>query len=152
MEINSSSDLKKLKGITYGALNIRSLFKHIEEVQILLRRSELDILLLEETFINYSVDNSIIGIDGYNLFRMDRDGGTGRSGGGSLCVYTKDKYKISHIVDWNLCTPDIEVMWVCLELKDTRKTNIANIYCPPSGSIKNFLELIELQVLNIYIT
>ena len=77
---------------------------------------------------------------------MDRDGGSGTRGGGGLCVYARNKYKVSHVVDWNLCTPDLEIMWVCLDLKDTRKTYIANIYRPPSGNIKNFLELLELQI------
>ena len=108
--------------------------------------------MLEETFLNYSVDNNILGINNYNLpvFRMDRDDGSGRRGGGGLCVYARDKYTVSHIVDWNLCIPDIEIMWVCLELQDTRKTYLANIYRPPSGNIKNFLELVELQVINIH--
>ena len=52
VEINTASDLKKLKGITYGALNIRSLFKHIDEINLLLKRSNLDILTLGETFLN----------------------------------------------------------------------------------------------------
>ncbi len=72
--INNTVDLKKLKGMTYGALNTHSLFIHIEEVQLLLQRSELHILMQEETFLNYSVDNDIPGINKYNLFRMDRDG------------------------------------------------------------------------------
>ena len=83
VEIKNTRDLKKLKGITYGALNVRSLFRHIEEIQLRLQRADLDVLLLGETFLNFSVDNSIIGIKNYNLFKMDRYGGSGKRGGGS---------------------------------------------------------------------
>ena len=115
----------------------------------MLKRSDLDILTLGETFLNYSVDNTVLDIEGSNLYCMDRDGGSGKRGGGGLCVYANNKYKVSHLVDKNLCTPDIEIMWVLLELRDTRKTYIVNVYRRPDGKIKNFLEFLELQTLNI---
>ncbi len=150
IEINCARDLGKLKGITYGALNVRSLFRHKEEIEMLLMRSQLDILLLSETFLNYSVNNNLMEIKGYNFFRMDRDGGSGKKGGGGLCVYSRPDYKVTHLTEKNLCTPDIEIMWLCFDLKDTRKTFIANVYRPPDGNMQNFTEMLELQTLDLY--
>ena len=96
--------------------------------------------LLSKTFLNYSVNNTVLDIKGYNFSRMDRDGGSGKRGGGGLCVYSKTNYKLTHLVDMNLCTPDIEIMWLCLELKDTRKTYIANVYRPPDGKVQTLTE------------
>ena len=81
IEITCARDLGKLKGITYGALNVRILFRHKEEIEMLLTRSKLDILLLSEMFLNYSVSNTLMEIEGYNFSRMDRDGGSGKWGG-----------------------------------------------------------------------
>ena len=78
-EITNTKDLAKLKGITYGALNVRSLFKYVDEIH-LLERTDLDILMLSETFLNFSVSNAVIDTNHYNTFRLDRDGGLGRRG------------------------------------------------------------------------
>ena len=73
-----ASELKKLKGISIGSMNIRSTFKHLGELEILLHQSSLDIMLLQETFLNYAVADPVIELDGYYFFRNDRDA---RSGG-----------------------------------------------------------------------
>ena len=41
-------------------------------------------------------------------------------------------------------------MWLQLELKDTCKTFIANVYRPRDGKLQNFTELLELQTLDLY--
>ena len=117
---------------------------------MLLSRSNLNILLLSETFLNYSVSNTLMEIEGYNFYRMDRDGGSGKKRGRGLCVYSNPDYKVTHLTDKNLCTPDIEIMWLCLELKVMRKTFTANVYHPPDRNLQNFTEIIELQTLDLY--
>ena len=67
-------------------------------------------------------------------------------------VYTKSNAKrdFRHVLEWNLCCPDCEWVWMELNLPDTRKTYICTIYRPPSGSIENFLGLLENKVMDIY--
>ena len=45
----TSTDLHKLWGITFGALNIRSLTRRIDDVELFLHRSNLDYLMFNYT-------------------------------------------------------------------------------------------------------
>ena len=85
-------ELKQLKGISIGSLNIRSVFKHLDEVEILLKESQLDLLLLQETFLNYAVADPVLSQDKYYIFRQDRDNGSGKRGGGG--PYGLHQYQI----------------------------------------------------------
>ena len=102
INIECATDLEKLKGITYGSLNVRRLFRLKDEIDLLLAKSDFDILPLSETFLNYSAINTVLAIDGYNVFRQDRDGGSGKRGGGGFRMYSKTKYKLTHLVNMNL--------------------------------------------------
>ena len=42
--VNSLHDLKRAKGISIVSLNIRSLFKHLDEVQVILEEGTIDII------------------------------------------------------------------------------------------------------------
>ena len=82
LQLDNCRDLAKLKGIKFGALNIRSLYKKIDEVGQLLSDSKLDFLGLTESWLNSSVSGPELEIDNYDIFRLDRDAGTGKRGGG----------------------------------------------------------------------
>ena len=86
-DINRITDLSLLKGIKIGSLNVRSVFKNLDELSVLLSQSGLDILLLQETFLNTSVADHFIEIDNYILHRCDRTKESGKSSGGGLCAY-----------------------------------------------------------------
>ena len=88
-DICSLSDLSSAKGILIASLNIRSVMQHFDEIKLILEHRDIDILLLQETFLYSSISNAVIEIDGYNLFRNDRDSGTGKRGGGGLITYSK---------------------------------------------------------------
>ena len=47
--------------------------------------------------------------------------------GGGLMVYAKAMLNITHLRDVKLRCEDLEYKWICLDLKDTRKTLTANI-------------------------
>ena len=143
-------DLKRLKGITIGSLNVRSVFKNLDDITVLLSQSGIDILLLQETFLNSYVSDLMIDIPGFYLFRSDRDAGSNKRGGGGLCAYIKNRYEVEHVSDWNLCCPDVEYQWLKLKLKNTRDTWICNTYRPPDGNHSNAIELIENKILDIY--
>ena len=117
-----SSELADLKGISFGSLNVCSLKNKVDDINVLLLRSDLDLLAITESWLDASLDSSILKIDGYNCFRFDRDAGSGKRGGGGLVAYVKDKYNFSYLENLSLCTPDGEYMWIKLELKLTRPT------------------------------
>ena len=61
------------RGIHIANLNIRHLKPKVDQMKILLDQSNsIDIFGLCKTFLNESIDNSSIQINGYNIERKDR--------------------------------------------------------------------------------
>ena len=77
-----NSHYPKLKGFKVGHLNIASLPKHIEELKIFLNEISFDILCINETRLNNSIENRLVEIPGYDIVRRDRN----RCGGG-VAIY-----------------------------------------------------------------
>ena len=61
-----------------GHLNIVSLIKHIEELRILLHKQPFDIITLNETRLDDTINSEEVEVAGYELIRSDRN----RNGGG----------------------------------------------------------------------
>ena len=83
-ENTQSSDLntsifpcQRLKGFKIGNLNIASLIKHIDELRIFMHDQKFDILSINETRLDDTIDNNEVEIKGYDLTRRDRN----RNGG-----------------------------------------------------------------------
>ena len=113
--ITSLADLKQLKGVKMGSVNVRSVFKNLEEIELLLKLSELDILLLQETFLNQAVSDHLIEIDNYILHRWDRTANSGKMSGGGLCAYIHKCLNVKMLSDWCVCSSDIEKQWLKLD-------------------------------------
>ena len=109
-------------------LNICSISRKIDDVKLILCDNKLDLLLLNETWLNHSIGDPELAIEGYSLYRYDRDLGSGKRGGGGLVAYSRDHYQFESIQNWNICCPDIEIQWLKLVLPRTRPTDIANVY------------------------
>ena len=56
MNINQNitpiSELSRLKGVKIGLINIRSLYRSLDDVSVFLNRSHFDVLCVQETFLN----------------------------------------------------------------------------------------------------
>ena len=146
VRFRSSTDLQKLRGLSFASYNIRSLVRKFDDVKLLLMRSNLNVLSLNETWLNASIADDEINIPGYNMHRLDRGLGSSKLGGGGVLMYTKMSHTYQHI-EWNVGTSDIEILWVKLSLKLTRPTYIANVYRPPEGNVQFFLEILENKIM-----
>ena len=149
-KIQKSRDLATLRGISMGYLNVRSVYRHLDDIEQLLKQSDLDILILGETFLNYSVLNATVELNGYKMFRFDRDLGSGKRGGGGLLAYAANKYDISYIEEWSVCTPDLECIWLKPTSPKTRPTFICGVYIPPDANLDNALMLLENKLIDLY--
>ena len=147
--IKYTSDLAKLRGVSFATYNVRSLVRKYDDICSILSRSELNMLCLTETWLNNSIDDLELSIPGYTLHRLDRGNGVSCKGGGGLIMYTNSKYDFQSIDSWSVGNEDIEIMWARLNLKLTRPTFIANIYRPPSGSVSRFIDILEQKLLDI---
>ena len=65
-----------------SSLNINNLSKHIDELQILMKDANFDVLAINETKLDQFDPDSIINIDGYTCVRKDRN-----KDGGGVCIY-----------------------------------------------------------------
>ena len=75
----------KGKGLHFLHLNVRSLIPKISEVRLLLQRTKASVLALSESWLDGSIKDAEINVDGYSVVRKDRD----RHGGGVL-LYISD--------------------------------------------------------------
>ena len=149
--VYTASALSNLSGVTFASLNIQSVYRKFDEIKILLNESGLDCLCLQESFLNYSIDDSELHIPGFHLWRYDRTANSGKSSGGGIMMYTNSDREFSELPNSHLCTPHVELSWLKLKLKQAHDTYICNVYRPPDGSVDMALDTIkdQFQQLNI---
>ena len=104
-----------------GCLNVRSLVNKIEQIQTL--AADFDILIINETWLDITIKDNEVAIQGTNILRKDRN----RQGGG-VCMYIKNNIRFKEIQ----LDSDIESLWI----KITEKKNsliVGTIYRPPDA-------------------
>ena len=130
-----------IKGLKILSLNVRSLYSNLSELHV--RFKDFDILCFYETWLNSSINDQMISMEGFNLFPMDRENSniTTKKGkpkrGGGLIVYIKKRLSdYAEIVEeLSTISGNIEQLWVKIDKPNTRKQLIANIYRPPNGKL-----------------
>ncbi len=60
-----------------GHLNVNGLTRKFDYIKLLVQKSNIDILCLNDTKIDNNIDDEDIGIDGFTLYQKDRDHGGG---------------------------------------------------------------------------
>ena len=103
----------------------------MDELTTVIQDRKADIIIITETWLNDTIPDSAINIDGYNAERNDR---IGKQGGG-VCAYIKQSIQYTR---WkNLEDADIESIWITLKLKslprEVSNVTIVGIYHPPHG-------------------
>ena len=59
--------------MTIASLNVNSLLLHIDEIPILVKELGIQILAINETKLDNTIDDNLVDIDGYTIKRCDRD-------------------------------------------------------------------------------
>ena len=114
---------------TVAGLNINSIIKHIDELQVLLESNSIDILAINESKIDDTVSDNEMHINGYNIIRNDRN----RNGGGVL-MYIGKPVSFS---ERNDLVPDSlpdSLQIICIEIKKPYNKSflVCAWYRPPS--------------------
>ena len=90
LEINADLKYEKLqqKGLKILHLNVRSLLRNIDEIKLLLTNNVVHIFSINESWLDESVPDTEIYIEGFRVVRKDRN----RNGGG-VAIYIRNDLK-----------------------------------------------------------
>ncbi|KAI4455891.1 hypothetical protein MML48_8g00001084 [Holotrichia oblita] len=121
----------------------RKVLPKLADVQQVMNDFNVDVFCLTETWLTNAVDNSMVRIEGYNLYRRDRDG---RCGGG-VAIYARSCFKCFVIKS----NPIIEHIWISIRVK-SMDLSVGCVYRPPNSSGDPFINTRELQLINCNLT
>jgi hypothetical protein len=108
-----------LKGFKIAALNLASLIKHIDELRINMSSNFLDILVINETRLDDTIDQSEYQIDDYTIITKNRD----RRGGG-VAMYIKNNINFAIRTDLQ----DHVLEFLCLEIRKPKVKPFSHKY------------------------
>ena len=141
---------KNHKGLLLSHFNIRSLFNKIDTVRETFRELNFDVITFSESWLTDIIPDNIVTLNGYDLFRMDREwleNGQKKKDGG-LITYVNNSIQVDG-KKWqenNINSMDVECHWLELKFEHHRNIIIANLYRPPQGNVKKFMTYIESMV------
>ena len=115
-----------------ASLNINQLTTHIDELRILLANNDIDIISINETKLNESIQDHEVHIPGYEIIRRDRL----TKGGGGVCFYVKNS--INFTVRSDLHMDALENLCLEIHKPKTRPFVIVTWYRPPDSPIGIF--------------
>ena len=86
MNGSNLDSIRQTKGLKIIHINTRSVFYKLDELKYNL--ADFDIIVLSETWLNESIDDSMLHWENFQLVRLDREGWRNKKGGG-LCIYVR---------------------------------------------------------------
>ena len=97
---------------------------------MMVKEDSIDILCLTETWLESDVSNTFIQIEGFNVYRKDRE----RKGGGTA-IYVREEYASSQIMqnDGN----EVDDLWVNIQVRKNRSFVVGSLYRPPKASVQS---------------
>ena len=126
-------DMLTLKGIKIALLNIVSLLGEdnikIDTLRLVLQKMPVDVLCVNETRLSSQITSEEVSIDGYSLYRNDRN----RRGGG-VAIYVNNKYQCVHRDEFQC--DSIESTWIEIGLRQSKPLIIGTIYRPPEEKVE----------------
>ena len=147
-------DITNLKGFKLVMLNVRSLSNKLLEIKSAFRN--FDIICLCKTWLNLTVPDVLLQLDGYAMYRQDRfDPSKSHQcykRGGGICIHVLDKYVDYITVSNEISTvsDDVEQLWLILKCPNVKQKLIGCIYRPPKGNIDRGLSNIRSSLDNVF--
>ena len=117
--------------------NARSVRNKLDEIKVLVGFKRPHILLFVESWLHSDIDDNEIKIDGYKIFRRDRDSVV-KSRGGGLLIYVQDNINVIEISE--SLSFNIECLWIKV-LGEHKNLNFGLYYRPPNSNESDDLEM-----------
>ena len=134
---DNSFDCFSRKGLHFLHINARSLLPKISELKLLVHKTKVAVLSITETWLDSTVTDNEVALDGYSIIRKDRN----RNGGG-VCMYIRQDLAYNPRDDLN--SDNLESVWCEILLNKTKPIIVGTVYRPPSQT--NFLQFFELTL------
>ena len=147
--------LSLVKGFKLAHLNVRSLLKKIDQVRLLLQDVKLDVFTVSESWLQPHLDSSLIDMNGYRTFRLDRDRHSSKGskrGGGLVTFIGNDHASSCEILDeLNVTNEHIETQWIYVHRPNCENVITCNLYRPPAGDLTKALAYVDecLKTINL---
>ena len=126
--------------------NIRSFSSNYDYLSILLEEINftVDVIILSETWFSDDYVSEIDGYCGYHICRPSR-------GGGGVSIYVRSDMSSRFLSEYSSVSDHYEVCSVEITIsnRNSEKLVILGIYRPPSGSIINFSNYLEVNLQNL---
>ena len=145
IQINSEIPFKH-RGIHVVNLNIRHVKPKLDELKIMFENNKcIDVFGICETFLNETVDDKLLTMNGYRFERKDRRecNPVSLNKGGGILIYISNNLNYSRRND--LESHEIESVWLEIELKNSKPFLICSFYRPPSSPIE-WYEKFSMQI------
>jgi len=126
------NNLKLLKGLKLGHLNINGLYDKLDQLELFLLEYQFDVLFISETHLNIDQPYPNLHIPGYNFLRQDRE----RFWGGLGCFF-KDTLSITQVESAFFCNEN-EVLSIVLNPPHSKQILLSCIYRKPSSPHNTF--------------
>lgn len=97
------------KGVKITHVNICSQRNKVQDIDNLLTSDKIHILAISETHLDNTFDDATVEIQGYSIYRKDRD-----NKGGGVAVYIQNHIPVKVREDLMSC--DVEMLWLQVHL------------------------------------
>ena len=118
------------RGFVMATLNINSLLGHFDDLKFFVLNSKIDVLAINETKIDSSVNDNEIHLPGFEVVRKDRSV-NGRSGGG-VCKYLRNN--INYQISDDICVGQLECVVIEIIRPHSRPFFVCTWYKPPNSA------------------
>lgn len=129
------------KGLRFAHLNICSLRNKVTELCSILQENNIHVMAITETHLDENIQDSELDIQGYNIFRLDRDGN-----GGGTAYYIQEH--IPAKIRKDLGMKGVEALWLQVHLPHMKPILTCCCYRPPSSGIE-YLDNICTMLQNV---
>ena len=103
------------------------MFKKLTELQYIAKKVNPAVISITETWLDDSYTKNCIKIEGYNVFRRDRD-----THAGGVCVYTRNN--LDYLVREDLQNNALEDLWIEIMFPKTKSLFVGTCYRAPKNS------------------
>lgn len=133
------NEIKQMKGQKIIYLNVRSVYRHISEIQLDFEDTNFICLAFTESWLTSNINSNIISLKGFKHVRLDRQI---KKRGGGLIIYIREDLEWEYL-GAQISTSDIELLTILVKRKYQRNLCISVSYLPPTSNVNLAIDKLD---------